>query len=56
MSADESDTHDLETVFESFFDRDSGVWSLRRVPTSPPPARLGDLGSPPSPSRVNEGE
>lgn len=37
MSADDSDARDLETVFESFFDRDSGVWSLRRVPTSPPP-------------------
>ncbi len=23
--------------FESYFDRDSGLWSLRRVPTSLPP-------------------
>jgi hypothetical protein len=29
---------DSETCFESYFDRDSGAWSLRRVPSSPPAA------------------
>ncbi|MBX3207739.1 MAG: hypothetical protein KF764_22000 [Labilithrix sp.] len=39
----ESDANEHETVFESFFDRDSGVWSLRRVPTAPPPPELDEL-------------
>jgi hypothetical protein len=31
--------HDVapDSQFESYFDTDSGVWSLRRIPTSPPP-------------------
>jgi hypothetical protein len=33
---DDTDAVDATTLFESYFDRDSGVWSLRRIPTTPP--------------------
>lgn len=35
-AADEASA--AETMFESFYDDDSGVWSLRRVSTIPPQA------------------
>ena len=31
--------------FESYFDRASGVWSLRRVPTTIPPKPDEDVGA-----------
>jgi hypothetical protein len=31
-----------DSEFESYFDRDSGAWSLRRIPTSPPQPHLAD--------------
>ena len=43
MCGDETDAGetelDTETAFEfeSYFDRGSGIWSLRRVPTTIPP-------------------
>jgi hypothetical protein len=43
-----------DSQFESFYDKDSGAWTLRRIPSSPPagvpeePARA--LGGPVAPS------
>ncbi|MBX3189071.1 MAG: hypothetical protein KF819_18765 [Labilithrix sp.] len=33
-----NDAHDVapDSQFESYFDADSGVWSLRRIPSTPP--------------------
>ncbi len=36
MTDETHDTTTEQTVFESFYDDDSGVWSLRRVSTVPP--------------------
>lgn len=38
------DTEDLppESQFESFYDDDSGTWTLRRIPTTPPACANAD--------------
>jgi len=41
LANDTDDTDDAEALppdsqFESFFDRDSDKWSLRRIPSTPP--------------------
>lgn len=36
--ADESEELAPDSQFESFYDRDSGAWTLRRIPSSPPEA------------------
>ena len=51
MCGDETDAGhtehrtEQEFEFESYFDRDSGLWSLRRIPTSLPPKPKEDSGS-----------
>lgn len=51
MCGDETDARETEArtgvafEFESYFDRDSGLWSLRRIPTSLPPKALEDSES-----------
>ena len=48
MCGDETDADEAEWLpeaafeFESYFDRDSGLWSLRRVPSTSPPKSDGD--------------
>ncbi|MDB4935077.1 MAG: hypothetical protein JWP87_2049 [Labilithrix sp.] len=32
-----------DSQFESFYDADSGAWTLRRIPTAPPPCGTEDL-------------
>ncbi|MDB5217913.1 MAG: hypothetical protein JWO86_5840 [Myxococcaceae bacterium] len=34
---DADDDLSPESQFESFYDADSATWSLRRIPTAPPP-------------------
>jgi hypothetical protein len=41
-----------DSQFESYFDRDSGHWSLRRVPTSPPAAAPVSDEAPPPPTET----
>jgi hypothetical protein len=31
-----------DSQFESFYDQESGVWTLRRIPSSPPPCDVQD--------------
>lgn len=43
----EADCEEIDVVpdsqeFESYYDRDSGAWSLRRVPSAPPLALAED--------------
>jgi hypothetical protein len=41
---EEEDAHyiDAETLFESYMDRDSGAWSIRRITASPPSTPEGE--------------
>lgn len=32
-----------DSQFESFYDRDSGAWTLRRIPSSPPTCAHSDM-------------
>ncbi len=35
---DDADELPPDSQFESFYDADSGTWTLRRIPSSPPAA------------------
>lgn len=45
MADQENAEYDLapDSQFESFFETDSGRWTLRRVPTAPPVALPDDV-------------
>ena len=38
VEAEDADELPPDSQFESFYDEDSGTWTLRRIPSSPPAA------------------
>lgn len=41
-AADSDEDLPRDSQFESFYDKDSGTWTLRRIPSNPPPCGADD--------------
>lgn len=44
-AAEEAEELPPDSQFESFYDKDSGTWTLRRIPSSPPPCAEPEASS-----------